>query len=172
MFPIIPLYYSYLPSSHFTQKHQTRLWPFSFPLKSLSSSPLQNHHHLRQGTLQKILFWHKISSFLKVTMFLLVFPFSLVRFLPFLCSFLWFSFSVFMHYFLTFNFISCFRWCLFVSIVFFIAFFRLLILGFFVRNLKFSYFYVWLLKMKNIVLVMNENTCWLKQFIKRSDLRL
>jgi len=36
------------PSSHFSQKHQKRPWPFSFPLKLSPFSPLQNHHHLQR----------------------------------------------------------------------------------------------------------------------------
>jgi len=63
VFPILPLYYPYLPSSHFTQTHQTRPWPFSFPLKPSPSSPLQNHHHLRWSTLD---FWRKNLSMVKV----------------------------------------------------------------------------------------------------------
>ena len=73
VFPIIPLYYPYLPSSHFTQTHQTRPWPSSFPPKPSPYSPLQDHHHLRRSTLEKIMFWSQISLFVKVTSFNFVF---------------------------------------------------------------------------------------------------
>jgi len=53
-------------SSHFIQKHQKRLWPFSFSLKLSPFSPLQNHHHLRQFSR----FWSFcVRLWLKVTPF-------------------------------------------------------------------------------------------------------
>ena len=93
----VSIYTSLLPIPFLVTFHSDTiksLWPFSFLLKPSSSSPLQNHHHLWQGTLEKILFWHKISSFLKVTSFLFVFHSVLFGFSLFFASvFCWFSFS-------------------------------------------------------------------------------
>ena len=64
-FSFLPLFDPYLPPSYFSHTHQNSPWPFSFPLKPSSPSPLQNHHHRRRSTMG---FWRTKRSLVKVSL--------------------------------------------------------------------------------------------------------
>ena len=121
-FSVFPLLHI-LSSSHFIQKHQTSPGLFSFPLKpSPSSSSSLKNHHLHQSTLEKIPFWRKISSSIKVKSCMFVFH-SLL-----------FVFSDFCDYFFIFVFMFklrlMFSLLFFVTVVFLWPFLLLFIVGF------------------------------------------